>query len=99
MDLAMANQEKVTESLLPLCNYGHLFPNFVTQALSTTVKNKLKVNQYLWVRLGIKMSLITWPWLVWLSALSPSIEAKGRWFDSQSGHMPGLQASSLVGCM
>ena len=24
-------------------------------------------------------------------------EAKGHWFDSQSGHMPGLQARSTVG--
>ena len=27
----------------------------------------------------------------------PACEPKGGWFDSQSGHMPGLQARSLVG--
>ena len=29
----------------------------------------------------------------------PAWEPKGRWFDSPSGHMPGLQARSLVGGM
>ena len=28
---------------------------------------------------------------------TPTCEAKGRWFDSQTGHMPGLQARSSVG--
>ena len=28
---------------------------------------------------------------------SSSHKLKGCWFDSQSGHMPGLQARSLVG--
>ena len=37
------------------------------------------------------------PWLVWLSGLSAACESKGRWFDSQSGHMPGLWARSPVG--
>ena len=32
------------------------------------------------------------PWLVWLSGLSAGLQTKGRWFDSLSGHMPGLQA-------
>ena len=38
-----------------------------------------------------------WPWLVWLSGLSTGCEPKGGRFDSQSGHMPGLQARSPVG--
>ena len=37
------------------------------------------------------------PWLVWLSGLSAGCELKGCWFDSQSGHMPGLWARSPVG--
>ena len=28
---------------------------------------------------------------------APAWEPKGLWFDSQSGHMPGLQARSPVG--
>ena len=27
----------------------------------------------------------------------PACKTKGRWFDSQSGHMPGLEARSPVG--
>ena len=37
------------------------------------------------------------PWLVWLSRLSTSFEPKGRWFNSHSGHMPGLSARFLEG--
>ena len=37
------------------------------------------------------------PWLVWLSGLSASPRTKDWRFDSQSGHMPGLQARSPVG--
>ena len=37
------------------------------------------------------------PWLVWLSGLSVGCKPKGRRFDSQSGHMAGLQARSPVG--
>ena len=36
------------------------------------------------------------PWLVRLSGLSATLWTKGRWFDSWSGHMPGLQAMSPV---
>ena len=36
------------------------------------------------------------PWLVWLSGLSTGLWNKGCWFDSWSGHMPGLQARSPV---
>ena len=39
------------------------------------------------------------PWLVWLSGLSTGYEPKGHQFNSQSGHMPGLQARSPVGAM
>ena len=28
---------------------------------------------------------------------APACELKGHWFDSQSGHMPGLRARSPVG--
>ena len=34
-----------------------------------------------------------WGTVAWVSACQP----KGRWFDSQSGHMPGLRARSPVG--
>ena len=37
------------------------------------------------------------PWLVWLSGLRAGYEPKSCRFDSQSGHLPGLQARSLVG--
>ena len=37
------------------------------------------------------------PWLVWLSGLSTGLRTKGSLVDSQSGHMPGLQARSPVG--
>ena len=37
------------------------------------------------------------PWLVWLSGSSAGCEPKGRQFNSQSGHMPGLLARSPVG--
>ena len=37
------------------------------------------------------------PWLVWLSGLRASLQTKDHKFDSQSGHMSGLQARSLVG--
>ena len=37
------------------------------------------------------------PWLVWLSGLNAGLQTKGSRFDSQSGHMPGLQAKSPVG--
>ena len=37
------------------------------------------------------------PWPVWLSGLSTGLRTKGRWFDSLSGHMPGLPARSPVG--
>ena len=37
------------------------------------------------------------PWLVQLRGLVPACELKGRWFDSQSGHMPGFQTRSPVG--
>ena len=30
-------------------------------------------------------------WQVWLSGLSASLQTKGGRFDSQSGHMPGMQ--------
>ena len=35
----------------------------------------------------------------WCGAVGwmPACELKGHWFDSQSGHMPGLQARSPVG--
>ena len=36
-------------------------------------------------------------WLMGLSGLVPACEAKGRWFNSQSGHMPVLQAKPPVG--
>ena len=36
-------------------------------------------------------------WLVWLSGLSMAHEPKGRQFNPQSWHMPGLQAKSPVG--
>ena len=36
------------------------------------------------------------PQLVWLSGLSAGCETKGRRFDSQSGHVPGLRARSPV---
>ena len=38
-------------------------------------------------------------WLVWLSGLSPCHEPKGCWFDSLSGHMPGLRVRSPAGGM
>ena len=37
-----------------------------------------------------------WPWLVWLSGWAMTCEPKGRWFNSQSEHMPGLWARSPV---
>ena len=37
------------------------------------------------------------PWLMWLSGLSAGLPAEGLLVDSQSGHMPGLWAGSLVG--
>ena len=37
------------------------------------------------------------PRLVWLSGLSASLPPRGRPFDSQSGHMPGLRARFQVG--
>ena len=37
------------------------------------------------------------PWLVWLSGLSTSLRTKGSLLNSQSKHMPGLQARSPVG--
>ena len=37
------------------------------------------------------------PWLVWLGGWSAACELKGHRFDSQSGHMPGLLASSPDG--
>ena len=37
------------------------------------------------------------PWLVWLSGLSAGLHSKGRQFNSQLGHMPGIWARSLVG--
>ena len=37
------------------------------------------------------------PWLVWLYGWMPDWEPKGRQFDSQSGHMPGLRARSPLG--
>ena len=39
------------------------------------------------------------PWLVWLRGLSAACEPKGRRFDSQSGHKPGLLARCPVGAM
>ena len=32
----------------------------------------------------------------WIEHEPANQEPKGRWFDSQSGHMPGLQARTLV---
>ena len=43
------------------------------------------------------LSKIKLSWLVQLSGLSVGCEPKGHWFDSQSGHRPGLQARSPVG--
>ena len=37
------------------------------------------------------------PWLLWLSGLNKGCEPKGCWFNSQSGHMPGLRARSPLG--
>ena len=37
------------------------------------------------------------PWLVWLRGLTAGVRKKGRQFDSQSRHMPGLWARSPVG--
>ena len=34
---------------------------------------------------------------MWLSGLSASLWTKNHWFNSQSGHMPGLQAKFPVG--
>ena len=39
------------------------------------------------------------PWLVWLSGLSVTYEPKGRVFNSQTEHVPGLQARPSVGGM
>ena len=44
-----------------------------------------------------EIKTVGYPWLVWLSGLSAGREPKGHQFDSQSGHMPGLQARSPVG--
>ena len=54
-----------------------------------------------WISLGSDVTEKTSrePWLVWLSGLSVGWEPKGRRFDSQSGHMPGLWARSSVGGM
>ena len=42
----------------------------------------------------------TQPWPVWqLGGWVSSHKAEDHWFDSQSGHMPGLQARSLLGGM
>ena len=37
------------------------------------------------------------PWMLWLSGLSTGLRTKGHWFNSQSGHVPGLRARSPVG--
>ena len=37
------------------------------------------------------------PWLLWLVDWVPACEPKGHQFNSQSGHIPGLQARSPVG--
>ena len=37
------------------------------------------------------------PWLVWLSGLSAGLPLKGRWFNSLSGHTPGLWAGPQLG--
>ena len=37
------------------------------------------------------------PWLVWLSGFSACLRTEGSWVPVQSGHMPGLRASSLWG--
>ena len=52
---------------------------------------------YLFALLNVACMLKLTPWLVWLSGLSTVCEPKCHQFDSQSGHMLGLQARSLVG--
>ena len=37
------------------------------------------------------------PWLVWQSGLSMACKPTGHQFNSQLGHMPGLQARSPMG--
>ena len=34
---------------------------------------------------------------MWLRGLNAGLRTESRWFDSQSGHMPGLQARSPLG--
>ena len=68
---------------------------------------------YYFVFVNLDLGLLESPWLLWMSYvlkvlfLGPgwcgsvdwvlACKPKGHWFDSQSGHMPGLQARSLVG--
>ena len=44
---------------------------------------------------SIKITLF--PWLMWLSGLSANLWTERSLVNSQSGHMPGLWARSLVG--
>ena len=49
-----------------------------------------------WVDTVFKLGISPWS-PVWLSGLSASLEPKGCWFDSQSGHMLAFRAGSPVG--
>ena len=58
----------------------------------------LYIYRFLWVFMRIKFFFFSPGWCV-LMDWAPAYEPKGHWFDSQSGHMPGLPARSRVGGM
>ena len=51
------------------------------------------------VKIVSSINCVVRPWLVLLRGLSMGCKSKGCQFNSQSGHMPGLQAGSPVGAM
>ena len=83
------------KAIAPLSFILNLKTSFSSEEIITLhiIKKKQKRNKL--IKCYLKKERPGW----WLSGWVPAWESKGCWFDSQSGHMPGFQARSLVGGM
>ena len=84
----------LTPSFLEDC-WANEISKYFCLKLQWIIKRSMEENNFFSY---LKIGLMSPGWcgsVDWASACGP----KGPWLDSQSGHMPGLQARSLVGGM
>ena len=90
--------KQMNNSLLKRPIVVHSIPLLLAAALSDVTVERVRPPPQCPVRYVfiLKILLTFQPWLLWLkSAYKP----RGHWFNSWSGHMPGLWARSPVGGM